>query len=285
MPLPSVWQRDDITKLRVAPASLGAYPTNIEYAMLIWQTAGWVSVMPDQRGLLMPELLPGALFIGTLTALAAITLRARALRQRLSAFKVILIGIAGAYVIPPTLAFFAEKWRATPMLPDLPVITSGQLFLGAWATFAALLIGDRPGQLPRVPLWAGLAIGVAVAALPPLLDRVTGSYQRVSLHADVNHCTRGMTGQVQPREVTNICDDPITVGLCLPDETNPTPCAQSHTIEPGQMAQFDPGDAYLSSLPGNPGGLTVVACRPFARPSRMASVHGRGYEGVCLPPG
>lgn len=234
----------------------------------------------------MLELLPGAIFVGILSALAAITLRARAQKPRLSAFKVILIGIAGAYVVPPTLAALGATWRATPLLPDLPVVTSGQLFLGAWVAFAALLIGNRPGRPPAVPLWAGLAIGVTVACLlPPLLNHLTGSYQHVSLRADVNHCTRGMTGQVQPREVTNICDEPITVGLCLPHETNPTPCAQSYTIEPGQIAKLEPGDARLSSLPGNPGGLTVVACRPPARPSRMVTAHGRGYEGVCLPPG
>ena len=32
-------------------------------------------------------------------------------------------------------------------------------------------------------------------------------------------------------------------------------------------------------------GLTVVACRPPGRPSRMLSTIGRQYEGVCLPPG
>ncbi len=234
----------------------------------------------------MPELLPGAVFVGILTALGAIVLRARALKPRLSAFKVVLIGVAGAYVIPPTLAFLDETWRATPVLPDLPVITSGQLFLGAWAAFATFLIGNRPGQPPRVPLWAGLLIGVAMAVLlPPLFDHVTGSYQRASLRADVNHCTQGMQGQIQPREITNICNEPITVGLCLPDEINPTPCAQSYTLAPGQIARFEPGEAYLSSLPGNAGGLTVVACRPPDRPSRMISTLGRGYEGVCLPSG
>lgn len=234
----------------------------------------------------MPELLPGAVFTGIATALTVIVLRARSLRPRLPAWKVILIGVGAAYVIPPALVFLAGAWRAVPGLPDLPVVTEGQVFIGAWMALAMLSVSHRPGRAPGIPLWACLLIGVATAALlPPFLDRVTGSYQRLSLRADVNHCTRGMTGRTQPREVTNICDEPITVGLCLPGEVNPAPCAQSHTIEPGQIARFDPGQAYLSSLPGNPNGLTVVACRPPARPSRMVSTIGRGYEGVCLPPG
>ncbi|MBU1305281.1 MAG: hypothetical protein KKF33_07150, partial [Alphaproteobacteria bacterium] len=153
------------------------------------------------------------------------------------------------------------------------------------AGFAVLSIGNTKALPRRVPLWAGALIGVAAAALvPTLVDRVTGSYQRPSLLADVNHCTRGMLGQVQPREVTNICDEPIVVGLCLEGEVNPMECAQAHTLAPGQVAHFEPGETKLSSLPGNPGGLTVVACHPPARPSRMPSVHGRGYDGVCIPP-
>lgn len=234
----------------------------------------------------MPELLPGAIFTGIVTALFAIVLRARALKPRLPAWKVLLIGVGAAYVISPTLVFLGEAWRTTPALPDLPVITDGQVFVGAWVSLAVLSISHRPGRLPRVPLWAGLLIGVATAVmLPPFLDWATGSYQRISLRADLNHCTRGMRGQAQPREIANICDEPIAVGLCLPGEVSPAPCAQTHTIEPGQTARFDPGEAYLSSLPSNPNGLTVVACRPPARPSRMLSTMGRGYEGVCLPPG
>lgn len=80
------------------------------------------------------------------------------------------------------------------------------------------------------------------------------------------------------------CDFAITLGLCLPGEGNPDPCAQSVTILPGETALLDPGDARLSSVPGNPGGLTVVACRTPDRPSRWGNVTGRGYRGVCLPP-
>src|SRR5690606_3588110 len=139
-----------------------------------------------------------------LTALAAIGLRARALKTGLSTSKVVLIGIAGALIVP-TLAVIGEAWRATPLLPNLPLITSGQLVLGASAAFAALLIGSRPGQPPRGPLWAGRLVGVATATLlPPLIAQATGSYQRASLRTDVNQRTRGIKGQVQPREVTNI---------------------------------------------------------------------------------
>jgi len=233
----------------------------------------------------MPEFLPGAVFSGILTVAFVIVQRVRAGKPRLSAWKLGLIGIAAAFVIPWALALSAKAWRATPALPALPVVTFDQVFIGSLVALLGLAIGYRPGGRPLVPLWAGLLTGVAFAILlPPFLDFVTGAYQRPSLRADVNHCTRGMTGQVQPREVVNICDEPIAVGLCLPGETNPAPCAQTEILQPGQTARFDPGEAQLSSLPSNPNGLTVVACRPPARPSRMQTTIGRGYEGVCLPP-
>jgi ABC-type Fe3+-siderophore transport system permease subunit len=233
----------------------------------------------------MPELLPYAVLIGIATTLSAVVLRFQAGRPRLPFFRLLLIGLAGAYLVTPALAYLAQAWRATPALPSLPVVTSGQLFLGTWAAFAVLFVANSAARPKRVPLWAGLLIGVAVASLfPPLIDGLTGTYQRTSLRDDVDHCTRGMKGQVQPREATNICKEPITVGLCMPGEVNPVPCAQSFTIGPGETATFDPGGASLSSLPGNPGGLTVVACRLPDRPSRMGRTTGRGYEGVCLPP-
>lgn len=233
----------------------------------------------------MPEFPPGAVFSGLLTVVFVIVLRARAAKPLLPAWKLGLIGIAAACAIPWALALSADAWRATPALPALPVITPDQVFIGAFATLVALAISHRPGRRPFVPLWAGLLTGAAFAALlPPFLYLVTGGYQRPSLHAHVNHCTRGMMGQSQPREVVNICDEPIVVGLCLPGETNPAPCAQTYFLQPSQIARFDPGGAQLSSLPSNPDGLTVVACRPPARPSRMKTTMGRGYEGVCLPP-
>lgn len=233
----------------------------------------------------MPDFLPGAVFSGILTILFVIVLRARAGKPRLPVWSLGLTGIAAAYAVPWAVALLGEIWRATPALPDLPAISFDQVFIGAWAALAVLATSHRPGRRPRVPLWAGLLSGVAVAVLLPLLlNLVTGSYQRASLRADINHCTRGMTGQTQPREVVNICEEPIIVGLCLPGETNPAPCAQVQTIPPGQSAQFDPGNAQVSSLPSNLNGLTIVACRPPARPSRMKTTIGRGYEGVCLPP-
>ena len=158
--------------------------------------------------------------------------------------------------------------------------------LGMFLAYA--IVGDLGWSGPTlepfsIPL--GLVLGVAVAALlPSVLHMATGSYQRASLRPDANRCTQGMLGEVQLREVTNICGEPIAVGLCLPGEINPAPCAQTKTLQPGETATFDPGEARLSSLPSNLDGLTVVACRPPARPSRMKTTMGRAYEGVCLPP-
>lgn len=234
----------------------------------------------------MPELVPGALLAGIVTVLTVMVWRAQALMPSLPFTRLLLVGIAGAYLVPPALGFIGELWRSHDSLPALPNVTHGAVFLGAWTAFAALFIGNTKAKPRRVPLWAGALVGIATAVLaPPLIDRLTGSYQHLSLLADVNHCTKGMLGQVKPREVVNICDQPITVGLCLPGEINPKPCMQTYTLAPGQTALFDPGEAKLSSLPGNPNGLTVVACSPPARPSRMVSVIGRGYEGVCIPAG
>lgn len=233
----------------------------------------------------MPDFLPGAVFSGLVTVVFVIVLRGRAGMPRLALWKLALTAVAGAFVIPWTLALFARAWRATPALPDLPFVSFDQVFVGVLVALFLLALGNRADGRPRVPIWAGLASGVVIAALlPSVLYLVTGSYQRASLRPDVNHCTRGMLGEVQPREVTNICDEPITVGLCLPGEINPKPCAQTRTILPGETARFDPGETTLSSLPSNLDGLTVVACRPPTRPSRMKSTMGRAYEGVCLPP-
>ncbi len=232
----------------------------------------------------MPEFLPGAVFSGLVTVVFVIVLRERAGKPRLPVWTLALIGIAAAFAIPWALALSAAAWRATPALPALPTVTFDQVFIGTLVALAVLTVSHRPNMRPRVPLWAGLLSGVAVAVvLPPLLTIATGAYQRPSLRADVNHCTRGMLDETQPREVANICDEPIAVGLCLPGETNPAPCAQTAIIQPGESARFDPGDATLSSLPSNLDGLTVVACRPPDRPSRMRTTMGRGYEGVCLP--
>lgn len=234
----------------------------------------------------MPEFLPGATFSGIMTVLFVIAWRVRAGKSRWPVWKLALIGILSAFLMPWALALSMSAWRSVPGLPDLPVVSFDQVFIGALVALLVFASSHRPGGKLRMPLWASLLSGAVVAAvLPPLLFLVTGSYQRASLRADVNQCTRGMTGQVQPRDIENICDEPIAVGLCLPGETNPAPCAQTEILQPGEVAHFDSGDARLSSLPSNPGGLTVVACRPPARPSRMGTAIGRGYEGVCLPPG
>jgi hypothetical protein len=233
----------------------------------------------------MPSLLPGAFLSAIVAALAVIALRWQAGKPALSMVRLILIGLAAAYLIPYSLAFLGMAWRSQDWLPRLPVVTSGQMFIGLWAGFAVLAIANTKANRKRVPFWACVLIGVATAAvLPPTIDALTGSYQRLSLHDDVNHCTRGMMGQVRPTEATNICSEPIVVGLCMPGEVNPEACSQSYTLLPGETATFDPGGATLASLPGNLNGLTVVACRPPARPSRMVTVQGRGHEGVCIPP-
>src|SRR5690606_4866731 len=119
----------------------------------------------------MPEFLPGSVFSGILTIAAGIVLRARAGKPGLSGWKLGLIGIAAAYVIPWALALLAEAWRATPLLPALPVVTFDQMFIGALVALALLSTGHRSGRRPLVPLWVGLLTGVAFAVLlPPLLD-------------------------------------------------------------------------------------------------------------------
>lgn len=229
----------------------------------------------------MPDLMEGAIFWGIVTAVVVRALVNRSGTRRLPLWGTALVGVAMAWLGMPVLARVQDLWRSSPWLPE---ITEGALFIGGWVALIAAVLFERKGAPRRVPLWgAALAGVVAMAVIPPFLDAVTGAYQRASFRSDVNHCARGMRGQVQPQEVTNTCDFPITVGLCLPTEQNPDPCAQSVTIAPGEVARFDPGTAALSSLPSNPGGLTVVACRVPHRPSRTPKVTGRGFDGVCLP--
>lgn len=233
----------------------------------------------------MPEFLPGSIFSGIFAVALLAVLRIRAGKPRPAFWMLVLFGVAAAYVIPHALRLAAEAWRNADGLPALPVVTFDQVFFGSWVLFLVLLLTNRPGKKPRLSFWTALTVAVAFALLlPPILFQTTGNYSRLSLRADVNHCTRGMTGEVQPNTVVNTCDEPIAVGLCMPGEVNPTPCAQTAILQPGQSVTFDPGDARLSSLPSNLDGLTVVACRPPARPSRTGTTIGRGYEGACLPP-
>lgn len=232
----------------------------------------------------MPDLMEGAVVFGLLGALLSrLIVNQVGSGRRMPLWGAGLVGVVCAYVGPPVFAHVQILWRQAPFLPE---VTGGMVFIGLWVAFLVLFVFERKGQPRRVPIWAGTLIAVvAMFAVPLLLDKVTGVYQNASLRADVNHCTSGMLGKSQPRSVTNICDFAITVGMCLPGEKNPDPCAQSVTLEPGATAVFDPGAARLSSLPSNANGLTVVACRPPHRPSRNLRTTGRGYEGVCLPGG
>ena len=157
------------------------------------------------------------------------------------------------------------------------------LFLGLWlAAFVFFLIPARLGRLRRGG-FAALAALLGIFVVPPLLDSVTGRIQPASFRATMDHCTRGMRGQVQPTVVMNVCDTPIVVGLCLSDEMNPDTCRQTATIAPGESAQFDPKGQSLASRPMNPRGLTVVACRPGDRASRTTAADAMTVQGVCLP--
>lgn len=232
----------------------------------------------------MPELMDGAIIFGLLAAGISWKVANRPGEQRrLPFWGTIIIGVVAAYIGPPVFAMVQGAWRAVPGLPE---ITGGAVFLGLWVALVALMLFERKGQPRRVPIWAGIMIAVvAMLVLPPLMDRVTGAYQRMSLRSDVNACARWKIGEDTLRQATNICDHSITVGLCMPDEKNPLPCDQSSTLAPGAIAEFDSKGAPLSSLPSNPGGFTTVACRPPNRPSRTLSVIGRGYDGVCIPEG
>lgn len=202
-------------------------------------------------------------------------------QRRFPFWLVAAVGVAAAYIGPPVFAVVKDT---VSYVPGLPRLTETAVIFGLWVALITLTLFETKGQPRRVPIWAGVSIAlVATFAVPPLLDRATGIYQHASLMPNENGCTSGMLGQSEPRQVTNICDYPITVGLCMPAEKNPAACRQTATIAPGAVANFDPGEARLSSLPSNPNGLTVVACRPPHRPSRSLSVIGRGYDGVCLP--
>ena len=223
----------------------------------------------------MPELQDGAVVFGCIAALVGWLAR-----RRLPFILIPLIALVAAYIGPPSFAVTQTWWRGV----GLPDITGGMAFVGALIGFFAAVMREEKGQPRRTPIWVAALIGVGAAfVIPFLADTLTGRYQSLSLRANVNHCTEGMRGEVQPRLVTNICAEPITVGLCLSDEMNPEPCRQTATLAPNESARFEPEDQALSSS-GNRNGLTVVACRPPHRPSRWMNSTGKSYEGVCLPP-
>lgn len=231
----------------------------------------------------MQELPPASLAAGIVTVLAVVLLRARAGRARPPVWVLALAGIGGAFGVPAVLALLAAAGRAVPGLPDLSV-NDDRLFIGGWVALLALALSIRPGQPPRLPLWGVAALGVAAAVVvPAVLDRATGQFQPASLRADMTHCLAARAGAVVT--AVNRCAEPVVVGLCLPGEVNPAPCAQSLELAPGAVARLDTGGAARSSLPSAPDGYTLVACHPGDRPSRMRQAGGRGHEGVCLPPG
>lgn len=230
----------------------------------------------------MPELMDNAALFGILAVILSRFMPIRRNPPRpMAIWASVLIGVAAAYIGPPLFTGLQQVWRAVPILPE---ITSGMVFLWLFVVVVMQLLFEGNNRPRRFPIWAVLAFAMLVtAALPPLMYKVTGTYPSISFRADVNQCTRGMLGEVQPRHVTNICDFPITVGLCMPDEQNPAPCLQSVTLAPGAVADFDPGEARRAYAPGNRDGLTVAACHPPNRPSRMLNADGRRYEGICLP--
>ena len=229
----------------------------------------------------MPELAPGAILFGLVAVGFSWRLKGSNGQRRLPIWMVATLGIISAYIGPPAFAVLKTALNSVPILSQ---ITESSAIFGLWVALVSLTVFETKGQPRRVPIPIGFAIAlVAAIAVPPLIDRATGTYQNLSLKPNVNFCTNGMLGQSAPRRISNICAYPITVGLCMPTEENPDPCRQTIMIAPGAVANFDPNEARLSVLPSNPNGLTVVACRPPHRPSRNLSVLGRGYDGVCLP--
>lgn len=236
----------------------------------------------------MPAISFGTILLGFVLGFALSLRVARRTGRRVYVPVALALGIAIAALLPYLPPLIGAAWGGIAIFwgaVGLPPLTGGAVFIGAWMAALVLIFAMKRHHPRRRLFMIGVPVFLLTAyALPPLLDRVTGSYQAASLRTDINQCTEGMLGRVQPRAVTNTCATPIVVGLCLPGEVNPTPCAQSIEIAPGQTVMLDPGEERLSSVPGNPNGLTVVACRPPDRPSRWGNTTGRGYRGVCLPP-
>lgn len=230
----------------------------------------------------MPEVSLGTVILGTVLAIVAWNISGKFDLPR-GARALISAGFGGVILLlgSPVINGVEQVARDIPVLSS---ITETGLFLGGWVALIALTVFERKGEPRRVPYWAGVGVGVlATVIIPPVLDMASGKYQEASLHANVNTCTSGMLGQVTPSSVTNTCDFPIVVGLCLSTEKNPAACSQTVPIAAGATASLDSTSETLSSLPSNLKGLTVVACRPPHRPSRELKVGGRGYRGVCLP--
>ena len=191
----------------------------------------------------------------------------------------ILVGVSylGQFLLPPLQNALREVFLFRR-------ITEGAVFIGLFVASLALFLFERKESPRRVTLWAGFGLGViAMFEVQALLDAATGKFQDASLRVDVNRCTDGMVGQANPTEITNNCDFPVVVGLCLSNEANPDQCAQSVVLAPGASGAVQPTGEGMASMPSNLNGATIVACRPPHRPSRTSKVGGRGHRGVCLP--
>ncbi|MCC2095839.1 MAG: hypothetical protein KDJ29_03055 [Hyphomicrobiales bacterium] len=203
--------------------------------------------------------------------------------RRLSFRLFLLIAAAAGLAGPVVLDWLADAGRKVAWLPT---ITGGKIFFGMWAALLILTLFESEGQPRRVPVWAGVLAAVTLAlAVPPLLDRISGKYQPMSFVENINGCMKNVRSADGALTIHNTCAFEIVAGLCLPNEKNPSPCAQSRMIRPAESARFDPKGAAFSSLPSNRNGATIVACRPPHRPSRALSAIGRGYDGICLPAG
>ncbi|MBM1813966.1 hypothetical protein [Pseudosulfitobacter pseudonitzschiae] len=230
----------------------------------------------------MPEISAGGIVLGLLAVILSRYVPVRRDPSRPMPFWAsVLVGCLAAYVGPPVFDIVVNLWRKITFLPE---ITEGMVFLGLFMAVFLQFVVERKDRPRRIPVWAVVVISVATAfALPPLIYRLTGSYSALALRADVNQCAQGIQGETEPRHVSNTCDFPIVVGLCAPGEENPAPCAQTVALAPGETTSLDPDGARLAYAPGNRDGLSVVACRPPNRPSRMMNQTNKYYVGVCLP--
>ena len=230
----------------------------------------------------MPELTATTILFGLLVALLSwMIVNASSPSRRLPIWGAAIVGGGAVFLAAPVLDFAQQTLGSTAGRFE---VSGDALFIGLWFGIIAITVFERKGQPRRVPIWAGVAVGlVATFGVPPLLDRLTGKYQNASLRADVNHCMQTVSGDSSTRNVSNGCEHPIVVGLCLSSERNPAPCAQAVELAPGKATTLDSKGEQRSSLPSNANGYTLVACRPPDRPSRTKKVGGKGHRGVCLP--
>ncbi len=219
----------------------------------------------------MLELMDGAV----LFAAMAVVLTWLVVGRRASWPKLVYIPIAivSAFVLPPVFLWLQGIWRSIGVLPE---INGTQAFIAIWSGALTLLVFERKGQPRRVPFWMGIGVGILVAiVVPPLLDLSTGRYQPASLRADQNACLSAIARDGTAIQVSNSCEDAVSVGLCLPSERNPTPCRQFEILPPNHTGIFETEGTALASVPANPNGFTLVACRPQHRPSRDLRTTGR----------